>query len=261
MQRRALGVAVHVGFMLLLVVGIRAEAAALKVLSAIGMQVVMEDLGPKFERATGHTLALTIDATERVVKRVHGGETADVIVLPRQGIDGLVKDGKAAAGTVTAIAQSGIGLAVRQGAPKPDIASPDALKRTLLAAKSITYNNPESGAASGVHFAKVLERLGIADAMKPKTVFPKLPGTAGFGREVLNGEADIAINQIQVLMTVPGLEVVGPLPGDLQNTLVFAAAMMDRTTNRDAAQALIQFLRTPEVAAMIKAKGMEPATP
>lgn len=257
MQRRALGVAVHVGFMLLLVVGIRAEAAALKVLSAIGMQVVMEDLGPKFERATGHTLALTFDMTERVVKRVHGGETADVIVLPRQGIDGLVKDGKAAAGTVTAIAQSGIGLAVRQGAPKPDIASPDALKRTLLAAKSITYNNPESGAASGVHFAKVLERLGIADAMQPKTVFPK----AGFGREVLNGDADIAINQIQVLMTVPGLEVVGPLPGDLQNTIVFAAALMDSTPKRDAAQALIQFLRTPEVAAVIKAKGLEPATP
>src|SRR5438309_8127669 len=161
MQIRALGVAAHVGFMMLLWVSIRAEAAELKVLSAIGIQVVMEDLRPKFERATGHTLVITFNTLGGVVKRVQGGETADVIVMPQQGIDSVVQDGKAATDNVTVVAQSGIGLAVRQGAPKPDISSPEALKRTLLAAKSITYANPESGGVSGIHFAKVLERLGI----------------------------------------------------------------------------------------------------
>jgi molybdate transport system substrate-binding protein len=194
MKRRARGAAAHAGIVMLLWVGIRAEATELKVLSAIGMQGVMEDLGPKFERATGHTLAINFDTLGGVVKRVQGGETADVIVIPQQGIDIVVKDGKAAAGNVTVVAQSGIGLAVRHGAPKPDSSSPEALKRTLLAAKSITYANPESGGASGIHFAKVLDRLGIANDMKPKTVFSKLPGTTGFGREVANGEVEIAIN-------------------------------------------------------------------
>ena len=135
------------------------------------------------------------------------------------------------------------------------------MKRTLLAAKSITYANPESGGASGIHFAKVLDRLGIANDMKPKTVFSKLPGTTGFGREVANGEVEIAINQIQELLSVADIEVIGPLPGDLQNTIVFAAAIMDSTQNMDAAKALVNFLRTLEAAAVIKVKGMEPATP
>ena len=163
MNIRLLVAAANIGFMCLLMVGIAAEAAELKVLSATGMQAVMEDLGPKFERATGHKLAITFATLGAVVKRVQDGEIADVVVIPQQGIDGFVKDGKAVAGNVTVLARSGIVVLVRQGAPKPDISSPEALKRTLLAAKSITYADPALGGTSGIHFAKVLDRLGIAN--------------------------------------------------------------------------------------------------
>jgi molybdate transport system substrate-binding protein len=201
MKIRALVAASNIGFMFLLMVGIAAEAAEIKVLSAIGMQAVMEDLGPKFERATGHKLAITFDLLGGVVKRVQGGETTDVVVIPRQGIDGFVKERKVAADNVTVIARSGLGVAVRQGAPKPDISSPEALKRTLLAAKSITYSNPALGGASGIQFAKVLERLGIADEMKPKTVFQPKAGLVGV--LVANGEAELAVQQIQELVPLP----------------------------------------------------------
>jgi molybdate transport system substrate-binding protein len=157
-------------------------------------------------------------------KRVQGGETADVVIIPRQGIDGFVMDGKASAGNVTAIARSGLGVAVRKGAPKPDISSPEALKRTLLAAKSITYPNPALGGAAGIHFAKVLDRLGIANEMKSKTVLSKAGNDTGV--LVANGEAEIGVQQFQALISVAGIEIVGPLPGDLQDTAVFAAAMM-----------------------------------
>jgi molybdate transport system substrate-binding protein len=177
--------------MFLLMLGIKAEAAELKVLSAFGMQSVLEDLGPKFERATGHTLALAFATGGATVKRAQDGEPADVVITLRQGIDTLVKDGKAPAGNVTVLAHSGIVVIVRKGAPKPDISSPNALKRTLLAAKSLSYVDPASGGASGVHFAKVLERLGIANEMQAKMVFPNPKTPAAVGVVVANGEAEI----------------------------------------------------------------------
>jgi molybdate transport system substrate-binding protein len=236
-----------------------AQAAELKVLSAIGMRLVMEDLGPKFEQATGHKLAILFDAGGVVVERVQGGETADVVLLPRPALERLTKDGRIVAGSETLLARSGIGVAVRKGASKPDISSPEALKRTLLAAKSITYSNPVLGGASGTHFAKVLDRLGIGSEMKAKTVFSKVPGEVG--QLVANGEAEIAVHQIQELISVPGIEIVGPLPGDLQSTIVFSGAIMAGTKEAEIGKALINFLRTPDAAAAIKAKGMEPATP
>jgi molybdate transport system substrate-binding protein len=155
MKRPSLVAAAHIGVMFLLVLGIKAEATALKVLSAFGMQSVLEDLGPTFERATGHTLALAFATGGATVKHVQGGEAADVVITLRPGIDTLVKDGKASAGSVTEVARAGIAVAVRQGAPKLNISSPDALKRTLLAAQSIAYVDPASGGASGIHFAAV----------------------------------------------------------------------------------------------------------
>jgi molybdate transport system substrate-binding protein len=261
MKTRSLIAASNIGVMFLLVVGIAAEAAELRVLSAIGMQLVMEDLGLKFERASGHKLAITFATLGAAVKRVQDGETADVVIIPRQGIDSFVKDGKAAAGNVTVLARSGIVVAVRKGAPRLDISSPDALKRTLLAAKSISYVDPASGGASGIHFAKVLDRLGIANEMKSKTVFPNPKTPAEVGVLVANGEAEIGVHLIQELMSVAGIDVVGPLPGDLQNITVFAAAIMASAKDAEASKALVNFLRTPEAEAVIKAKGMEPATP
>jgi molybdate transport system substrate-binding protein len=247
--------------MVLLVPGSKAQAAELKVLSAFGMQSVMEELGPRFERATGHQLAISFATSGAIVKRVHGGEAADVVINLRQGIDTLVKEGKASAGNVTLLARSGIVVVVRKGAAKPDVSSPDALKRTLLAARSISYVDPASGGASGMHFAKVLERLGIADEMKSKTVFPNPKTPADVGVLVANGAAEIGAHLIQELMPVAGIDVVGPLPGDLQNTIVFAAAIMAGAGDAEASKALVNFLRTPEAAVVIKAKGLEPASP
>jgi len=260
MKTRSLVAVANIGFMFLLVLGIKAEAAELKVLSAFGMQSVMEDLGPKFERTTGHKLAISFATGGATVKRVQGGDAADVVITLRQGIDTLVKDGKAPADNVTALASAGISVAIRKGAPKPDISSPDALKRTLLAAKSISYVNPASGGASGIHFAKVLDRLGIANEMKSKTVFPNPKTPAEVGALVANGEAEIGVHIIVELISVAGIDIVGPLPGDLQNTIVFAAAVMASAKDAEAAKALVNFLRTPEAVAVIKAKGMEPAT-
>jgi molybdate transport system substrate-binding protein len=255
MKRRALVAAANIGVMFLLVLGIKAEAAALTVLSAFGMQSVLDDLGPQFERATGHKLTISFATGGATVKRVQGGEAADVVITLRQGIDTLVKDGKAPAGNVTVLARSGIVVLARQGAPKPDISSPDALKRMLLAAKSLSYVDP----ASGIHFAKVLERLGIANEMQAKTVFPNPKTPAAVGGVVANGEAEIGVHIVQEVISVAGIEIVGPLPGDLQDTIVFAAAIMGGTERAEAAKALVDFLRTPEAAAVIKAKGMEPA--
>ena len=250
---------VGIGFIFLLGLGSAAESAELKVLCANGMQTVMEDLGPKFERATGHKVAITFATGGATVKRAREGETADVVIAPLQGIDGLVKDGKAAADNVTALANTGISVAIRKGVPRPDISSPEALKRTLLAAKTITYLNPADGGASGIHFAKVLDRLGIANEMKSKTIFA--PKTDAVGVLVANGEAEIGVLQYQLLFSVAGIEIVGPLPGDLQDTTVFSGAIMGGARDTKASRALINFLRSPEAAGVIKAKGMEPGAP
>ncbi len=259
MNIRLLVAAANIGFIFLLVVGIAAEAAELKVLSSSGLREVMEDLGPKFERATGHKLAISFGTLGALVKRVQDGETADVIVLPQQGIDGFVKDGKAEASNVSVLARSGVGVAVRKGAPKPDISTPEALKRTLLAAKSIAYLDPAGGGASGVHFAKVLDRLRITDEMKPKTIL-HANARAG-GVLVASGDAEIGVNVMQELIPLPGIDLVGPLPAELQNTVVYAATIMTSAKDAAASKVLVDFLRTPEAAAVIKAKGMEPVNP
>jgi len=233
-----------------------AGAAEIKVLSSPAVHAVMEELGPKFERASGHRLVITYMPSGAVVKRLQGGETTDVAITTREGGDSLVKDGKAAAGDVTVFALSGIGVAVRKGAPRPDISSAEALKSTLLAAKSITYSKPAEGGASGIHFAKVLDRLGIANEMKSKTVF--LPKSGPVAVLVASGEAELGVQQLPELLPVAGIEIIGPLPGDLQSTTVIAAVIMKAAGNVAAAKALVDFLRTPEAASVIRAKGMEP---
>ena len=141
----------------------------LVVYSTIGVRSAAEPLFAQFDQASGHKLAVTWGTAPMLVKRIEGGDTADVVVLSRGGIDALQKQRKIAPGTETTLASSGVGIAVKAGAPKPDISTPEALKRTLLAAKSIAYSEPSAGGASGVYFAKLLERMGIAEQMKPKT--------------------------------------------------------------------------------------------
>jgi molybdate transport system substrate-binding protein len=232
------------------------QAAEIKALVALGIKDVVDDIGPKFEQASGHKLAIKFGTLGGLVKMVQGGETADIIIIPRQGIDGLVKDGKATPGSETDIARSDIVVIVRQGAPKPDVSTPEALKRSLLAAKSITYGNPADGGASSIHFAKVLDRLGIAKEMKPKTTYSKAGRDTG--DIVAAGKAELGVNQLQVMMPVAGIEVAGPLPGDLQAKTIFTSAILSGAKNAAPAQALVKFLRTPEAAKVFRAKGMNP---
>lgn len=172
------------------------------------------------------------------------------------GIETLTKNGKVIAGTGTLIASSGMGVAVLKGAPKPDISTPEKFKQALLAAKAVAYTDPASGGASGLHFTKVLERLGIAKEINAKAKLGSGVPSASF---VVKGEADIAIQQIPELLGVQGVELVGPLPGDLQNVTPFAGGVHVSSANPDAGRALIKFLQTPEAAAVFKARGLNPA--
>jgi molybdate transport system substrate-binding protein len=231
--------------------------AELKVYSTIGVRSAAEDLFAQFERVSGHRLAVTWGTAPMLGKRIEGGESADVLILSRAGIDALKKQDKIAAGTDVALAGSGVAIAVKAGAPKPDISTSEALKQTLLACKSIAYSEPSAGGASGVYFAKLLERMGIAEQMKPKTKFPP---AGGFSANLLmTGEAELAVQQKPELLHVAGCEIVDFLPGDLNLVTHFAAALMPHSKDNAAAKTLIAFLRTPEAKAAFKAKGLEPS--
>jgi molybdate transport system substrate-binding protein len=179
------------------------------------------------------------------------------------GLISLIVGNAAQSAELKVLCANGMQTVVEGLAPKFEnatgISSPEALKRALLAARSLTYLNPAEGGASGIHFAKVLDRLGIANDMKSKTVFA--PKAAAVGAMVANGDAEIGVLQFQLLFSVPGIEIVGPLPGDLQATTVFSAAILSGAKEVEASRALITSLRTPEAALVIKAKGMEPGAP
>lgn len=227
------------------------------------MRQVIADLAPKFERATGYKLDISFDSGAAIVKGLEEGERADVVMLPRPGIDELAHAGKLLAESEVDLATSHVGAAVREGAPEPDISTPEAFKRAMLAAKTIACPDPALGGSSGVHIAKILEGLGIAGALKPKLVLVSTPYQAETmpGHLVARGEADIALHQLQELLAVPGLKVLGPLPSDLKGKFLFSAAVMADAVNAKAAKALVEFLTTPEAKTVIEAKGMQPATP
>jgi molybdate transport system substrate-binding protein len=230
-----------------------APAADLKILTTPALTETWEALAPKFE-ATGHKLTIVYAPSGAIAKRVSEGEAADLLVSTPAGIDSLIKAGKVLDGTNTAIANSPMGVAVLKGAPKPDISTPDAFRRALLAAKAVAYTDPASGGASGVHMAKVLERLGIASEVNAKAKLGRGTPVANF---LISGEADLAIQQMPELLHVKGAEVIGPLPGDLQNVTTFAAGIPSGSAQADAAKALIRFLLTPESGAVMKKYGLD----
>jgi molybdate transport system substrate-binding protein len=233
-----------------------AAAADLKILTTPALTETWEALAPKFE-ATGHKLAIVYAPSGAIAKRVGEGETADLLVSTPAGIDSLIKAGKVLDGTNTPLANSPMGVAVLKGAPKPDISTPDAFKRALLAAKAVAYTDPSSGGASGAHMAKVLERLGIASEVNAKAKLGRGTPVANF---LVSGEADLAIQQLPELLHVKGAEIVGPLPGDLQNVTTFAAGI-PTGAQADAAKALIRFLQTPESGAVMKTYGLDQVPP
>ncbi len=228
----------------------------MRVFSAIAVQGVVEPLIPAFEKAHGCTLDVTWATAPLLLKRLQAGERADALILNRATTDTLLATGGIVAGSDVVIASSATAIAVKAGAPKPDISTPEALKRALLEARAISYTDPAAGGASGIYFAKLLERLGIADAINAKTRFPPPSGYAGMF--LPTGEADLAVQQVPELLHVPGVEIVGPLPGDLHMVTVFVAGIPSDSAQPVLAAALIESLRTPEAKALFRAKGLEP---
>ena len=232
-------------------------AAEIKVLSAVAMKPALDDIAHEYEGRTGDTISTSYATAGVIGNRIRDGEQVDVAILPRSAFDPVAAAGKIAPGSAVTVARSLVAVAVRQGAPKPDISSPEALKRALLAAKSIVYPDPARGGATGIHAARVIERLGIAEQMKPKTTLTP----AGEYADVLaRGDAELAIVQPIVVLGVPGVELVGPLPDELQNKtdFVFMAGVGASAKNAEAAQTFIKHLLAPESARVLKAKGMEP---
>jgi molybdate transport system substrate-binding protein len=234
-----------------------ASAAEIKVFATVGVKSVVEELVPKFEKATGHKLNITWSTGALLAKRVQDGEQADALVLIKGNIETLIKDGKVAPGGETLFAKSIFAVGVRAGAPKPDISSVDAFKQALLAAKGISYTDPAAGGLSGVYIAQQIERMGITEQMKGKTKFP--PAGGFVGKLLASGEVDIAIQSKPELASVKGVEVVGPLPGDMAFTVVYSAAVQNGAAQADAAKALVQYLMSPEAQAVFKADGYDPA--
>jgi molybdate transport system substrate-binding protein len=230
-----------------------ALAAEIKVLSSNALKTALEELGPRFEKATEHKLVFTFRAAAELKGDIEKGAAVDLAILTKGAIDDLIKQGKLAGAGVDVV-RSGIGLAVRKGAPKPDISSTEAFKRTLLATKSIGY--VEQG-ATGIYLKGLFERLGLADELKPK--IKALPSTNPAAHAVANGEAEIGMTQISEILPYPGADLVGPLPPEVQLHTVFSAGIGASAVQADAAKALIAFLTAAEAGVVIKAKGLEPA--
>jgi len=228
----------------------------MKVMSTVALSAALDDLKPKFETATGHKLTVVYSVIADLKKRIQDGETADVILLSRAALNDLQSQGKVASDSIVNVASSSVAVAARAGAPKPDISTRDALRRALLAGKSIVYADPAKGGASGVHFAKVLEKLAIVDEMRPKTIL--VPG-AQAAEVVSKGEAELGVAMASEIVPIAGAQLVGPLPGDLSMVLVFSAGIGATSKDAVAANALIRFIAGPAGAAVLKDKGMDPA--
>ena len=225
----------------------------MKVICTNGLKTVMLDLIPAFERGNATKLTVTWGATNSLLKDLDSGTTADLAILTAETIDDLIARGKVVKGSRVDLARSGIGVAVRKGAQRPDIASPEALKRALLAAKAVAHSKT---GLSGIYFPTVLARLGIAEEMKTKIVMPDA-GTP-VGELVANGEAEIGIQQISELLPVAGIDIVGPLPPPLQKITIFSGGVLTAAKEAGRAAALLGFLAA-ESPRLLKAKGLEPA--
>jgi len=245
------------GFATTLALSGTASAAEVRVMISGGLTAAYKALVPEFERATGHkvltaygpSMGTTVNA---IPVRLERGEPADVLIMVGYALDDLAKQGKVIADSRIELVRSPIGVAVKSGAPKPDISSADAVKRMLLAAKTIAY----SDSASGVYVStEMFDKLGIKDAMKDKA--RKIPATP-VGEIVAHGEAEIGFQQISELRPVEGIEIVGPLPGELQKITVFSAGIASASKEPEAGKALIKFLASPAARPELVKSGMDP---
>jgi molybdate transport system substrate-binding protein len=229
-----------------------ANAAELRVIAGGSTIGLMKELGPQFEQASGHRLSIHFDATPNIIARINSGTPFDLAIVPVDVFKDAAAKAHFAAGPTVDIARVGYGVAIKAGVEKPDVSTPDALKKTLLDASSIAFV-PSS--AAGSYIIKVFERLGIADEMKAKT--KAQPGPTQIAPAIANGEAELGVFVTNVLVA-PGVQLAGPFPAELQQELVFTAAIVADTPEADAAKALIDYLRTPGAQATITAFGMNP---
>jgi molybdate transport system substrate-binding protein len=241
-----------VGALSMIVGATAAQAADIVVLSTNAAKEALHEIVPLFERASGHKVTITYGSGPSVIEKVKAGVAGDLFIGPDEFSDPLLKDGKLVAGTRVDFAHSGASVAVRSGAPKPDVSTSEKFKAALLAAKTVSY----SSGASGLFFVRVLERLGIADQIKAKLVAPKRGEPVG--AVVARGDAEIGIHQLSELLPVSGIDIVGPLPADLQRTIVYGVSVLPASKQPEAAKAFVAFLRSAAAAAIIKKSGMDP---
>lgn len=231
-----------------------ADAADIKVLTAGAFKPVVVGEVAEFEKRTGHRVIVENDTAGALLRRIKGGEAFDLAVLTEAGADELSRSGHAAPGSVAAVAKVGIGVAVKEGAPKPDIQSVDAFRQALLGARSIAMIDPGAGGSSGIYLAKLFEQWGIAPQVKAKAIL--VPGGLTALR-LVNGEADLAVQQMSELVGIPGAVLVGPLPAQIQNYTVYSAVISARAADKDATAQLLAALRGPAVRASLPARGIE----
>lgn len=231
-------------------------AAEIRVITTGAMKEVVLATGKAFEQATGHTLSVSNDTAGGVAKKIEEGAAFDVAVITPAFVDKLITAGKMMPGSRVNVATVGMGVAVKEGAPKPDIATLDAFKAALVNAKTVTYIDPASGGSSGIYFSGLLDRLGIADQVKPKALLVK----GGYVAErVAKGEADIAVHQISEIVPVKGVVLVGPLPKEVQNITTYAAGLAAAPRDGKAAKDFLDWLAGEKTAPVLKSVGMEPA--
>ncbi len=223
----------------------------IKVLSTIATKEAYLELVPQFERTSGQTVVTTWAGTVDVMKRVGGGEVHDLVMISVPQIDQLIQQAHIVPGSRVDIAKSGIGVCVRAGAPRPDISSGEALKRTLLAAKTVGYTS----GPSGVYMAELMERFGIAAEVKAK--HRSVPSGGTIGTIVAAGEAEIGFQQVSELVHIKGIDYIGPLPPDVQRVTIFSSGIHVGASNPDGARALVRFLTAPAAHPVIKAAGLE----
>jgi len=235
----------------------QANAAEIKVLTAGAFKQVVVALVPGFEKQTGNKVTVDNGTAGELKKRIEGGEAFDVAVITPAVVDELTAKGKIAPGSKVMLASVGVGVVVKEGAPKPDVSTVEAFKHALLAAKSVAYIDPASGGSSGIYIDKLLVKLGIADQIRPKA---KLKQGGHVADLIVSGEAELGLHQISEIVPVKGVVLVGPLPKEIQNTTTYAAGVSAAVKNKDAAEALIKYLSGPEAAAVLKSKGMDRAS-
>jgi molybdate transport system substrate-binding protein len=229
-----------------------AGAAEINVLSTQATEEAYRELVPQFEKATGHKVTTVFTGTLDANKRLAAGESYDLLIMSAPSIDEHIKGGKVVAGSRVDLAKSGVGVAVKAGAPKPDIGTTEALKKTLLSAKSIGY----STGPSGVYVVGLFQRMGIADEIKGK--LKQTPTGVFVGSIIASGEAEIGFQQVSELSHFPGLDYVGPLPAEVQQFTTFSSGIMAGAKEAEAAKALATFVTAPAAAAAYKKRGMEP---